>query len=345
MAQKPVINWHSFIGVTDAYPGIARYMDTLDHQWRPPRPDPADLAPAEQAIEWLARVALGLEAPELPDEAAADAARAAAEFLGLVRATEATVWTTISALQSAYVPVDALLRRVDDSELNRLDDQDPMGGRGPAGDQNQDASLGMDPSQNADGPDRGANPNADPTEAHRALSDAEGPGQLGVAEAVAMAQHHEGPLRLAQDHEPPLHVAATQDPRDLGRRGVGKLLGHVVIGQRIWPDALPPQVVQAAVAGDGQQPGPRRGLSPKGRQPRQRPAEGILGEVLGHRRISHHGSTQTVHIVGQGLDEPARRAHRVALGEPDLELGVCLGQDLSTVAASSDERGPILSQA
>ena len=25
VAQKPVINWHSFIGVTDAYPGIARY--------------------------------------------------------------------------------------------------------------------------------------------------------------------------------------------------------------------------------------------------------------------------------------------------------------------------------
>lgn len=150
--------------VRDEYPGIARDMDTLEHQWRPPRPDPADLAPAEQAIEWLARVALGLEAPELPDDAAAEAARAAGEFLDLVRAPEATVWTTISALQSAYVPVDALLRRVDDSDLNRLDDQDPMGGRGPAGDENQDASLGMDPSQNADGPERGANPNADPTE-------------------------------------------------------------------------------------------------------------------------------------------------------------------------------------
>ncbi|GIS63699.1 MAG: hypothetical protein CM1200mP2_59240 [Planctomycetaceae bacterium] len=25
VAQKPGINWHSFIGVTDAYPGIARY--------------------------------------------------------------------------------------------------------------------------------------------------------------------------------------------------------------------------------------------------------------------------------------------------------------------------------
>ena len=25
VAQKPVINWHSFIGVTDAYPGISRY--------------------------------------------------------------------------------------------------------------------------------------------------------------------------------------------------------------------------------------------------------------------------------------------------------------------------------
>lgn len=168
--------------VREEYPGIARDMDALSDQWRPERPEPEGMAPAELAIELLARVALGMEAPALPGagDAAEDARRAraaadaAAAVLAEVQAAEATVLDTISALHRAYEPVDALLRRVNEDDLQRLDDQDPMGGRGGGyeDDEPGQSPTAPDPSQQGQGQDRqGRNPNADPTEGDEDYAD------------------------------------------------------------------------------------------------------------------------------------------------------------------------------
>lgn len=97
--------------VRSEYPGVARDMDTLAETWRPERPDPAGLAPAEQAVEVVARAALGLSPPTLSDQAVADAGLEAAQMISRVRAPDATVADTVAALQLAFAPIYALLER------------------------------------------------------------------------------------------------------------------------------------------------------------------------------------------------------------------------------------------
>lgn len=103
--------------VREEYPGVARDMDALaaDHEagWREERPDPATLAPAEQAVEWLARRALGLPEPVLPSLPALQAARAAVEALDRVRAPGARVADTVQALRLAFPPLYGLLRKAE----------------------------------------------------------------------------------------------------------------------------------------------------------------------------------------------------------------------------------------
>jgi nitric oxide reductase NorD protein len=124
--------------VREEYPGVARDMDALADAWLPARPDVSGLAPAEQAVEWLAQVARNQPPPRLADPAATLAAQRAAAALERVRGSGATVADTVAALQQAYVPVDALLRRVDEDSLQRLDERqgDRSGGgrRGERGD-------------------------------------------------------------------------------------------------------------------------------------------------------------------------------------------------------------------
>jgi nitric oxide reductase NorD protein len=113
------------------YPGVARDMDALaaahDQGWREERPDPQGLAPAEQAIEWLARCALGLPEPVLSSLPALEAARAAAPALNRVREPGATVAQTVLAMQQAFPYVYGLLKRAE--EKPRPD----LGGDGPDG--------------------------------------------------------------------------------------------------------------------------------------------------------------------------------------------------------------------
>ncbi|RME28469.1 MAG: VWA domain-containing protein [Deltaproteobacteria bacterium] len=101
--------------VRQEYPGVARDMDALAaaHRdgFREERPDLATLAPAEQAIEWLARVALGMEPPALPDAAAATAARQAGEALARVRGPDATVLDSVAAVQAAFPAIHGLMLR------------------------------------------------------------------------------------------------------------------------------------------------------------------------------------------------------------------------------------------
>ncbi|NOY27970.1 MAG: hypothetical protein GXP62_19060, partial [Oligoflexia bacterium] len=101
--------------VRQEYPGVGRDMDALarDHQagWRAERPDPATLAPAEQAVEWLARSALRMPPPTLPDPDALAAAQQAAPHLDRVRGPDATVADTVAAIQGAFPVIYALLQK------------------------------------------------------------------------------------------------------------------------------------------------------------------------------------------------------------------------------------------
>lgn len=117
------------------YPGVARDMDALAEAWRPPRPELSDLAPAEQAVELVARAARGLDAPAVPDARVRAAAEQAIRALDVVRQEGAEVADSARALLHAYPAVDALLKRVDDDQLERLDGERPGGnGRAPSPD-------------------------------------------------------------------------------------------------------------------------------------------------------------------------------------------------------------------
>lgn len=111
------------------YPGVARDMDALAEAWRPTRPSLDGLAPAEQAVEYLARAALGLARPTLPDAPAQAAAEAGLGAIDAVLAPGATVETTVAALRLAFDPIYGLLARAEPSGQPRP----PQGGEGPSG--------------------------------------------------------------------------------------------------------------------------------------------------------------------------------------------------------------------
>ena len=155
------------------YPGVARDMDRLDESFRAPLRELDGLAPAEQAVEALVRRARGLEPPALPNPAAAAAAERAAPHLDRVRGVSATIGDTVAALQAAYAPLDALLRRVDPDSLTRLDqpddDGDGAGAPGDAGGSDEgrgDGEGGRPPG--SDGAERQAGPEDDPRDDYAA---------------------------------------------------------------------------------------------------------------------------------------------------------------------------------
>lgn len=110
------------------YPGVARDMDALDGAWRPERPSTAGMAPAEQAVELVARSALGLPLPAVSSAEAQAAGAAAATALPGLRAAGATVADTAVALIATYPALDALIARVQDDELERI--SEPQGSDG-----------------------------------------------------------------------------------------------------------------------------------------------------------------------------------------------------------------------
>jgi nitric oxide reductase NorD protein len=128
------------------YPGVARDMLLLQDAWRGERPEVDGLAPAEQAVERLQRVALGMPAPHLANPAVARAADDAVAALDLVRRPGATVLDTARAVQAAFPAVYGLLRLAEPSP-NRPGAPDGPGGGGR--DRNQQNPVGSDdPRQN-----------------------------------------------------------------------------------------------------------------------------------------------------------------------------------------------------
>lgn len=123
--------------VRQEYPGVARDMDSLtaahDQGWREERPDPKGLAPAEQAIEWLARAALGLPEPVLTSLPALEAARAAAPAFSQVRTPGATVAQTVEAMRQAFPYLYGLLKRAEEPPQRPDPGTDGPDGPGAAG--------------------------------------------------------------------------------------------------------------------------------------------------------------------------------------------------------------------
>ena len=93
--------------------------------------------------------------------------------------------------------------------------------------------------------------------AHRASFDSEGRAELVVAQAVAKAQHDESPLGLVQTGQGAGDVVAVA--QEIG--GQRRVRGGVVAGVRIGRDQpavpLTAQMIEAAVARNGHEPGPR----------------------------------------------------------------------------------------
>lgn len=135
------------------YPGIGRDLDRLADDWRPPLRDPEDLAPAEQAVEYLARLLRGLPAPDLPHPGAQRAAEQAASMLASVDHDGATVFDTARALQQTYPALDQLLRRVDDDDLERIPELFDGSGEDP-GEPNQGEGSAMGGGAPDESPDR-----------------------------------------------------------------------------------------------------------------------------------------------------------------------------------------------
>ena len=105
------------------YPGIARDMDTLSNVWRGDRQESDSLSPVEVAVEQLTRAAMGTELLEVSDDLVRDAARFAVDLLDELRDENASVQTAVQMVLKAYGPIEALMRKVDDSQLERLDEK------------------------------------------------------------------------------------------------------------------------------------------------------------------------------------------------------------------------------
>ena len=131
------------------YPGIGRDLDQLGQAWRPQRPEFAGLTPAEQVVEAVARVAMGMPVPRAADSATEAAVLRARAAVDSVSVPGADVHATVMALWAAYLPAHRLLARANPDEADRIRAADGDPGRG-----RDDGSGGGDSGQDGS-PDRG----------------------------------------------------------------------------------------------------------------------------------------------------------------------------------------------
>ena len=133
------------------YPGIGRDLDALGQAWRPDRPDFHALAPAEQVVEAVARVALGLPIPDVADAQTRDAVEQARAAVAQVQEPGADVHTTARAIWTAYLPAHMLLVRSNPADDQRLTMPDGPPGEGAADGGENDPGAGDSPGSAADG--------------------------------------------------------------------------------------------------------------------------------------------------------------------------------------------------
>ena len=111
-----------------------------------------------------------------------------------------------------------------------------------------------------------------------AVTEAEGVGDLLVAEAFQLTHHNRRPLCLWQRLQPPHQVGQLFAALQLLRRA-GAAGDH--LGQGLGRGRAVAQVVERGVADDAEEPGAQLDLGPVAAQRQQGLGEGVLGHVLG----------------------------------------------------------------
>ena len=109
--------------VRHEYPGVARDMDRLSHEWRPER----DLRPPNTAVErvldaLIRTVEMGEEPPTDLVQEEAEVLSEALERVGQINLPTSDVHTTLRAVQYLTQRLENLMRRVNDDDLERLDE-------------------------------------------------------------------------------------------------------------------------------------------------------------------------------------------------------------------------------
>ncbi len=141
---------------------------------------------------------------------------------------------------------------------------------------------------------------------NRPLPHTECVGELGVPHAMAKAEHDECPTRFVQARQRALHVRPAREEVWHERLGIDR--GVVLRGlERVGRAALPTEVIETAVARDGEEPRPRGGVSAEALERGECSVEGVLREVLRGRRVANHRSAEPEHVRRHRLDQPLRR--------------------------------------
>jgi hypothetical protein len=95
----------------------------------------------------------------------------------------------------------------------------------------------------------------------------------------------------------------------------------VVVGSAPRVSLQAPQMVDAAVARDREQPGARRSFTPEALQAREGGAERILRQILGEVVLAHHGAAHRDHVARIVLDQPLSGAAQIADVEETTQVG------------------------
>jgi hypothetical protein len=159
---------------------------------------------------------------------------------------------------------------------------------------------------------------------------------------VREAQQHHGALALAE-HGQPLadvgaagHQVAHQHLLGVGHQG----LAHVVLApERPRLARAAPQVIEAAVPRDGEQPGARRGIPAKFGQREEGLAERVLRQVLGRAAVAHDGGAEVQHVPPVCAHQPVGGGVQVTALEVPLEA---LRAGLGHECQGSRRRSPTL---
>ncbi len=171
---------------------------------------------------------------------------------------------------------------------------------------------------------------------HGPLAEPERGRELVVLEPVLEPEHDERAVSFGQPVERAQDRGALREPVavERGLIGVEVGIGRGVVDRARPRVALPrPQVVDAAVARDREEPRPRRGVPAERRERADRLAEDLLGHVLGRGSIAHHRRARREHVGPVRDDERRRRAAEIARLNPARYVGSGHGAEDTTNAA------------
>jgi nitric oxide reductase NorD protein len=119
------------VRVREEYPGIARDMDRLGHEWRQEREAAEPKSGAERVLDALvSQVERGESSSEEMDPEERRIVDLGMELLGELLSSDGGVHDTLRLVQKLTPEIEALLVRVDEDELERLDGDENSAGAG-----------------------------------------------------------------------------------------------------------------------------------------------------------------------------------------------------------------------